>query len=465
MQEEAASFRDRSSRVIYRDSEVFRLLDAQALSAWKDFSSTKFASKAMARGDIIQTTEASAMLASTNGSWAGALQHERLPFVSYPYEWCFGMLKDAALLHLELLLEALEEGLMIKDSSAFNIQFKDCRPVFIDIPSFEKWKPGEPWIAYRQFCEMFLFPLMLGAYKGIEFQPLLRSELDGISADYCRKLFSARDFLRGGAFSHVYLQAKLQKAFANSNRSVKRELSASGFHTELIKINVRKIRKLISKMDFAAADSTWSEYEKVSLSNDTYGSEDQRVKAQFIGEVCEWKPREEVSVLGCKTGTYALVAADHADRVLAMDADHLAVERLYQNLKKKEIKNVLPLVMNVCNLSPAQGWKGLERKRLEERSQPSLVLALALIHHVVISANVPMVQLIEWLASLEADLVIEFATREDPMVQRLLLNKEDNYCDYAQDYLEQTLKRFFSIESVKQLNGGQRLLFACRRLS
>lgn len=465
MQEEAASFRDRSSRVIYRDSEVFRLLDAQALSAWKNFSSTKFASKAMARGDIIQTTEASAMLASTNGSWAGVLQHERLPFVSYPYEWCFGMLKDAALLHLELLLEALEEGLMIKDSSAFNIQFKDCRPVFIDIPSFEKWKPGEPWIAYRQFCEMFLFPLMLGAYKGIEFQPLLRSDLDGISADYCRKLFSARDFLRGGAFSHVYLQAKLQKAFANSNRSVKRELSASGFHTELIKINVRKIRKLISKMEFAAADSTWSEYEKVSLSNDTYGSEDQRVKAQFIREVCEWKPREEVWDLGCNTGTYALVAADHADRVLAMDADHLAVERLYQNLKNKEIKNVLPLVMNVCNLSPAQGWKGLERKRLEERSQPSLVLALALIHHVVISANVPMVQLIEWLASLEADLVIEFATREDPMVQRLLLNKEDNYCDYAQDYLEQTLKRFFSIESVKPLNAGQRLLFACRRLS
>lgn len=459
---EPGSFRDRTSSVFYGvGGEVYRGLDETALANWAAFSSSEFGSRAMREGKIAQTSLLDAEAFPEKNGWAAALEHERIPFVSYPYEWCFGMLKDAALLHLELLSAALEEGMIIKDSSAYNIQWRGAEPVFIDIPSFEKWKSGEPWVGYKQFCEMFLFPLMLAAYKGLPFQPLLRGDIDGIPVEFCSRLLSLRDLFRPGCFAHVYLQSKLQATYANTSRSMKKELASSGFNAEIIKINVRKLRRLVSRLDLKHDTTTWSDYETVSMTNNTYTERDQQQKADFVRRAAAHRRHPLVWDLGCNTGMFSKIAAESADCVVAMDFDHLAVEKLYRSLKGSEVKNVLPLVANVANASPAQGWRGTERKRFEDRGKPSLVLGLALMHHIVISANVPLSEFIDWLASLGADVVLEFVIRRDPMVQKLLLNKDDNYSDYTLDNFERLVKERFSVADEIEVNSGQRKLFHC----
>ena len=166
---------------------------------------------------LVATTEASrSQIPPLSDPWVAVLRHQTIPVVSYPYEWCFSMLQDAALLQIDLLLAALDEGMTLKDATPFNIQWIGTRPVFIDIGSFTAAAPGEPWAGYRQFCEMFLYPLFLQAYKDVPFHPWLRGSLEGVEAGHINRLMSARDRLRPGVFPHVYLLSKLQARYAST---------------------------------------------------------------------------------------------------------------------------------------------------------------------------------------------------------------------------------------------------------
>lgn len=226
---EPGSFRDRTSRVFYQADTVVRTLTAPALADWNQLTRTTFFQRLHNAGKIVQTEQldplhfrdlspefAASEHPSPASPWVAALKHPKLPVVSYPYEWAFGMLKDAALLQLELLRDALAEGMILKDASPYNVQWVGSRPLFIDLPSFTRLDPGEPWVGYRQFCQLFLFPLLLQAYKDLPFHAWLRGSLEGITAQDCHGLMSARDLLRPGVFSHVYLQAKAQARYADS---------------------------------------------------------------------------------------------------------------------------------------------------------------------------------------------------------------------------------------------------------
>jgi hypothetical protein len=459
---ETGSFRDRDSRVFYRSGGVYRGLSAQGLSEWERLSSAAFFPRLIEQGKVVETEliERSECpdpaLAET---WEAVLKHRVIPFVSYPYEWSFGMLKDAALLQLELLAAALEEDMVLKDATPYNVQWDGARPVFIDIPSFIDLKPGEPWPGYRQFCELFLYPLFLQAYKNAPFHPWLRGSIDGISAEHCRGLMSFRDLWRSGVFMHVSLQAALQAKFAGTEKDVKKELKASGFHKELIQINVRKLTKLVSKLEWKQGQSTWSDY----VSTNTYDEANRKRKADFVRKAVEDRPRDLVWDLGCNTGEYSRIASESAGYVVSMDADHLAVERMYQALKAEGNKKILPLTVNLADPSPNIGWRGGERKELRSRGAPDLTLALALIHHIVIGANIPLREFIDSLAALGSDLVIEFVSKEDSMTKALLRNKEDKYTDYDQSVLEESLEAAFEIVSKETLGGETRTLYYARR--
>ena len=456
---EIGSFRDRNGRVFYHRGEVFRSLSEKALADWRTLCATSFFPEFVRKSRIIKTELVSdpKQVPYRHGDlqWAGTLRHKRIPFISYPYEWTFGMLKDAALLHLELLLAALDEGMILKDSSAFNVQWIGASPVFIDIPSFEQLSPGEPWVGYRQFCQMFLYPLLLQAYKGISFQTLLRGSIDGIDSADCAKILSGFSRFRPGVFKHVYLQMKLEQSFAATNRNVKSDLKTVGFHKELIKANVKSLARLISKLELTQKKSTWSNYTE----NNSYQGQEQSEKQAFVRDKVRESRRSLVWDLGCNTGTFSRIAAENADSVVAMDFDSLAVERFYRALHSEENRSILPLTINLANPSPNLGWRGLERKSLPERGKPNLVLCLALIHHLVISANIPLDELIAWLASLGGDLIIEFVTKDDPMVQTLLRNKDDIYSDYNVQSFEQCLGSHFSIRDRKELSGKTRILY------
>jgi SAM-dependent methyltransferase len=459
---EPGSFRDPDSRIFTTDGRVLRLLSEQGLADWQTLSGSPLFAELVGEGSLVATREAddvSELPAGLHGEVAAVLEHDVIPFVSYPYEWPFSMLRDAALLQLRILRRALEERMTLKDSSPYNIQWRGARPVFIDVGSFERLREGEPWAGYRQFCMLFLYPLLLQAWKDVPFQPWLRGSLDGISPQACRNLLSARDVLRRGVFTHVVLHGRLERRYEERDVDLKRELRSAGFHHELILANVRRLEKLIDRLDWRPEQSAWSGYGPET----SYSREDAERKAAFVAESVAGERPGLVWDLGCNEGRHARIAAEHADYVVAMDADSVVVDRLYRALKSENEERILPLAIDVCDPPPALGWRGRERRPLLERGRPDLALCLALVHHVSIGGNVPLAELLDWLRSVTTSLVIEFVAPEDPMAHRLLARKRPNdHPDYRADWFERCLAERFDVVRSERLAAGTRTLYLAR---
>ena len=246
------SFRDPDTRVFRHDGAIFRCLSARALEDWNHLSSTEFYDRITREGAVVATEQVVDVgaLPTLDSKWSAVLKHETVPFISYPYEWPFGMLKDAALLQLDLTVAALDDGMTLKDATPYNIQWFGSKPRFIDLGSFTRYEPGDPWAGYRQFCSQFLYPLFLQAYKGVPYHPWLRGSLEGIEATHCLGLLSSRDFLRPGVLTHVYLQAKAQSRYEDSDRDVKRDLRAAGFGAAMIKNNIQRMRRTVERLEW-----------------------------------------------------------------------------------------------------------------------------------------------------------------------------------------------------------------------
>jgi SAM-dependent methyltransferase len=456
---EPGSFRDPNGRVFYFRGNIYRGLGEKAFCNWKALSSKNLFPHFLAAEKLVGTAQIDPTVESLPPDliqgWAAVLKHQIIPFVSYPYEWSFTMLKDAALLHLELLLAALDEDMILKDSSTFNIQWVGTTPVFIDIPSFEILQPHEPWVGYRQFCQLFLYPLFLQAYKNVAFHPWLRGSIDGITPEQFNNLMTMKDLFRPGIFSNVFLQTKIQNRYGATNRDIKVELQRACFSKELIVTNVRRIQKIVQKLEWKHSKSEWSNY----ANTHSYSDSDHHRKAEFVREITTLRRWPLVWDIGCNTGMFSKIAAENADYVIAMDYDHLAVDYLYRALSKDGIKNILPLVANIADASPNLGWRGLERKDLARRGKPGLTLCLALIHHIVIGANIPLQEFVQWLASLNTFLVVEFVTKDDDMVKTLLRNKEDHYTDYDMKNFEKHLTDSFKIKRKEVLESQTRILY------
>ncbi len=460
---DTGSFRDPDGRIYLHSERVFRGLSETALHSYRKVSESRFFRKFSESGALVKTWELAdndnPLPAQIRSDWAGFLEHERIALISYPYEWSFSMLKAAAMLQLRLTEAAIKEGFSLKDATPYNVQFVGKKPVFIDIASLEELRDGEPWAGYRQFCEMFLFPLMLQSYKGIQFQPFLRSRIDGIDVQTAGRLFSFRDRFRKGVFGNVWLQAKLDRRYGGSSENVRSSLKSAGFNRELILVNIRKLKKLIASMQWEGDGSEWGDY--TSFHN--YSDDDHIRKEEFVAECVRDGHPGTVWDIGCNTGQFSRIAARHCKQVVATDIDHFAIERLFRDPDTPA--NVLPLVQNVADPSPNWGWRNLERRDLQHRSQPGMVLCLALIHHVVITANIPLAEFIAWLAGVTDQLVIEYVSRKDDKVQTLLRNKEDKYWDYRQAYLEEQLEKHFRIHRRIELRKGLRTLYWCQRSS
>ena len=423
---------------------MLRELSPRAREDWEALERSRFFRRALEDGRIVATEEIS----------PGLLRHERVPFVSYPYEWPFEMLREAALLELGLLDEALGEGFVLKDGTPYNVQWRGTEPVFVDVGSFERLREGEPWAGYRQFCALFLYPLLLQAYRGIAPQPWLRGSLDGIEPEQARALLRGRDVLRRGVLAHVVLHARLDAKHADRERDVRSELKQAGFRKELIQANVRRLRKLVEPLRPKRGRSAWADYREIA----PYSDQDAERKERFVREA---GPARLAWDLGANDGRFA--RALDAEAVVAVDGDERVVGELYSRLRGEGSRTILPLVVDLADPSPGLGWLGLERRRLEERGRPDLVLCLALVHHLAIGRNVPFEELVGWLNGLGARLVVEFADRDDPMVERLLAAKRaETHQGYGREGFEAALRERFAIERREELGSGTRTLYLAR---
>lgn len=455
---EPASFRDPANQVFYADGRVLRGLRGAAVDDWRALSATDFFGRMVTEGKLCATEPAEQF-----DGFDLTLRHERIPFVSYPYEWTFSMLRDAALLHLELLEAALAERVTTKDGSAYNLQWRGTQPTFIDIGSFERLREGEPWAGYRQFCQTMLYPLMLTAHLGVEFQPWLRAQIDGIEPAQLRRLLGGGKRWKAGVLKHVHLHDAVQSRLARTSSSAMREeMKAAGYSTELVVATVRGLRKLVRRLEWQPPASHWQEYRETC----SYSDADRDAKLTFVGAaLAEAGEQELVLDLGANDGAYSRLAAGYARQVVAVESDHAVTDTLYRQLRDRpeheRDQRILPLVMDLADPSPGGGWRSRERAGFADRSDADTVLALALVHHLAIGRNVPLPEVIDALAGLGRRLVVEFVDPADPMAQRLLANKPAGmFGDYRREVFEHLLAQRFTIARREELPSGTRTLYA-----
>lgn len=465
---EPASFRDPENQVGYDEQgQVLRVLRGAAVADWQALAGAKFFAKLVADGRICPTEQVDPA-ADPAAAPELVLRHERIPFISYPYEWTFSMLRDAALLHLDLLLAALPEGFTTKDGSAYNVQWRGTTPTFIDIGSLTRQPEGEPWAGYRQFCQTMLYPLLLTAHLGVPFQPWLRAQVDGIESGQVRPLFRGRHRWRAGVLRHLHLHDAMQRRYASTSiGEVKEQMKAAGYSTELVIATVRGLRKLVRKLDWQPPKTHWAQYRQTC----SYSERDRDAKLAFVraalGQAADAGRGNELELvldLGANDGEYARLAAAHARQVVAVEADHAVTDALYRSLRdapEGPDRRVLPLVMDLANPSPGNGWRGVERASFASRCDADVVLALALVHHLAIGRNVPLPEVIDSLAELGRWLVVEFVEPEDPMAQRLLANKPPGlFGDYRREVFEKLLAERFTIVRREELPSKTRTLYA-----
>lgn len=461
---DGGSFKDPAGRV-YRVSEgeggdrILRGLDETSAANMERLLAEPFFQRLVAYGHVVETKllepeDAAARLVTQEG-WIMAVEHEAVDFVTWPYEWPFSMLKDAALLQLRLLDTSVRNGWILKDATPFNIQWQHGRPVFIDVPSFVPWEDGEYWQGYRQFCSTFLTPLMLTAHLGVPFQPLLRSQLEGIPPEQASKYFYGLRRFKRGVLSHVWFPAKAEKR-ARSRANARQPSSPHRRQPKTMLLALLdSLRRLVDKLSYGPSSSDWAQYSETH----SYDAEEFERKKAFIElHTSERRPGLTWD-LGANTGEFSRIAARHSGLVVAVDSDQDAVEVLYRDVRGPTYANVVPLVMDMSNLSPWQGWAGRERAAFDRRRSPDMVLCLALVHHMRVSANIPLSLFLGWLRSLDATVIIEFVDRDDEMFRKLIENKREEYADYTQADFEAEAAKRFSIGDRLALKGGKREMF------
>lgn len=387
------------------------------------------------------------------------LKHPRLPMVSYPWEWPFSLHKDAAFVHLQAMEILVPLGFWLRDASVFNAQYDGKRVLLIDTLSIGKRLAESPWVAYGQFCEHFLGPLAAAAYCDIRMFALWRNHIDGFPLDLSTKMLPFWRRYKPGFFMHLTLHAHAQSA------GVKRDLDGikSGKKPTVSDRGltgiIHSLQKTIEGIKWKRTSRIWEGYEEIR----TYQDEDVSKKSQYVETVVRRLQPRVVWDLGANTGEFSLIAASQGAFVVSIDGDPACTEHLYQKVSGETgVENILPLTMDLANPSPGLGWNSLERLSLRDRGPADLVLALALLHHLVFSSCIPLGLTAQWLSTLCRNLVVEFVPPEDPMVKRLLQNRGKDHLPYNLKLFETSFGEYFDFEDKTELQNG-RTLFLCKR--
>ncbi len=456
-----ASFRDPSGFVFERGGELFRQVNAAYSPHYDQLMSSRLYERLTEAGRLVPHEESPVHPAEPGGNGtapARVLRPRRVPFISYPSEWCFSQLQDAALLTLAIERDAVEHGMTLKDASAFNIAFEGARPVFIDTLSFERYSAGEPWVAYGQFCRHFLAPLALASYRDIRLVQLLGRYLDGIPLDLAAGLLPRRTRLRFGLGVHLHLHARLEQrpatAAVPAGPRAGRGVSQRGMNglIDSLESAIRGLRWRVPRTE-------WGDYY-----NDTnYSDAAMRHKLELVGRCIEDTRPASVWDLGANTGRFSRLASDRGIPTLALDIDPLAVERNYLDARERADRFLHPLWMDLTAPTPARGWDNAERDTLAARGPADMALALALVHHLAIGGNVPLPMIAGFMAGICRRLVIEWVPRHDSQVARLFVVRKDVFQDYNEDAFNRAFAAHFHLERRDEVAGTERALYVYRR--
>lgn len=443
MIKEASSFRDPDSSLFYDSSYFYRRISLNYEKHYNHFNESGLKDKLLQEGFILPFDEI-VVDSNEDGFSSRVLRTDILPFVSYPYEWSFSQFKAAALLTLKVNQIALEYGMILKDASMFNVQFIGCKPVFIDLASFEVYEQDTPWTAYYQFCKHFYAPLFLAAKKNIILPKLLLYFIDGIPLKDSVSMCSWTDFLNSGAFLHLYLHAKGEGKIikgTKENKVAKKQLSNIFIHLE----------SAISNLKIKQKQTVWNNYNQ----NNNYEIESQQHKVEIINGFLDQINGEKALDIGANDGWYSQLLADRGMYTLVVDIDELAVDRAF----KSNYDLIHPLQMNLVNPTPAIGWNNSERKSFWNRCHVDVIQALAIVHHLVITHDISFEEIAKKLAQHTKYLIIEFVDPEDSQVKILFQNKSHRKLVYNKINFEKSFKRKFNLILNSKIKNSKRELY------
>ncbi len=362
-----ASFRDPSGFIFWRNGTLFRQVNRPYQKDYDHLMQSGLYSSLVQDGLMIAHEEVQEAT-GLSGEAYRVIKPEPVGFISYPYEWCFSQLKDAALLTLRIQRHALEHGMILKDASAYNIQFFGYQPVLIDTLSFEEYREGEPWVAYRQFCQHFLAPLALMAYTDVRLSQLLRVYLDGIPLDLASRLLPWKTRLNVGLATHIHLHASAQKHYAGEKVST----AARGKMGKMALLGlIDSLEAAVKSLSWKPHGTEWADYYQVTNYSDQAFEDKKKWVAEFVSRV---RP-SVVWDLGANTGIFSRIASGQEARTIAFDIDPAAVELNYRECVRAKETNLLPLVLDLTNPSPGLGWANVERQALVDRGEANMVLA------------------------------------------------------------------------------------------
>lgn len=462
----SGSFRDPGAYVFHHENRILRGVTASASGQFSQTIESGIIGKLAAKGLLIGCERVAASeseLAKFTGARAEPIvalyEHPAIPFISYPYEWCFSQLKDAALAHLDLQLEALGNGFVLSDASAYNMQFLAGRPIHIDVMSLRPYRDGQHWEGYNQFCRQFLLPLLIEAWTGLRFQGLYRGSMAGISFEDAMMLLPRRRlFTSMGGLMHVYLQGRA--IMAKTATSTGQPVSVQPLPKARYRSILEHLRGFIAGLSSATRPkSYWKDY----AANNTYSDAMRSAKMEFIRRwVSRAKPAQLFDI-GGNTGDFSLAALETAavSNALVLDSDVDAIEHGYRSARSQ---SMLHLVMNTADPSPDLGWRQRERAGFGLRAKPDGVVALAVIHHMVVGGNLPLPEVVEWFVDMAPHGVIEFVPKTDPMVVEMLMLREDIFADYTQENFLALLSKKARITDRHKFAENGRLLVAYERL-
>ncbi len=442
-----SSYRDPAGFVFYKDGHLYRQVNQVFKDDFEYFTSSGLYQHLIAKQWLVPHRRLDENFTGTK-EWYTTLQPEMVRWISYPYEWCFDMLKDAALTTLEIAKAAMDHGMMLKDASAYNLQWHLGSMRFIDSLSFERYDDTKPWIAYRQFCEHFYAPLALMHYLKTPLQAFFLAYPDGIPLALASKMLPFKSRLNLHVYLNIHLHAKVSSKAPSKD-------PATPFSRKKMLNLLRSLEESIRGFSLEKTSGVWSGYYDEALQREKYIDH----KVKLVSEFLEISGASTVFDAGANEGNFTLLASGGNREIISADMDHYSINRLYQHVKKEKRENILPLVLDLSLPSPAIGVNNKEREQFSNRIKVDLVMALALIHHLVVGKNISFGQVAEFFTSLGPFLLIEFVPKEDEKLQLMLSQKPDIYTGYTQEAFTNDFQKYFTIEKQEKIEGSERTLF------
>lgn len=453
----ASSYRDPAGFVFKANGKVYRQINRVGESDFRLLHSSGLYEELTQKGLLVPHKEVRLTNLPVDDNRVVVIEPEAIPFISYPYEWSFPQLKDAALLTLEIQKLALSRGMILKDASAYNVQFIGKKPMLIDTLSFAKHEPGKAWEGYKQFCEQFIAPLALAHYTADKSLGMLQYYLEGIPLNLIVKLLPKRARFKKGLLPHLYLHQRAQSKHQGSGtKSAGRpERKISEFALNGL---IASLQACVRGLEAPKQKTEWGNYYDFT----NYDKKAFKDKAKLVDEYLD-KLKKTPKIawdIGANNGEFSELAAKRGIYTVAWDIDPLAVAANYKNRHSPETDGLmLPLTQDVAAPSPAIGWELAERLSLIERGPADVILALAVVHHISIGRNVPLPKFASLMNKIGSNIIIEFIPKSDSKVQHLLASRTDIFPNYDQKHFEAAMGAHFNLVAKKQIRSSERWLY------